>query len=331
MSIPWRECPTIEIDLDQPWPEATLAVSADRLEKSRRLLLELASAAPSKSRSLEMHVSLRTGRRFDEEMQAFARAIGVETESVVAANLSYDLLLAQIGCSTMALATPEGPVLARNMDWFPENLLAQASCLVKYHRRGEPAFAAAGWAGATGLVTGMSAKGFAVALNAVLSPEGSYSTGYPVLLHLRRVVEDAADFRQAREMLTYRRLASPALFTLVGRTNDERLVIERSPKTHAVRKPRGDKPLVATNDYRLLFRPAESSVSELTRTTCHRYDALCSMLPSGKPVRDYPDGELLYLLTDARVMQSITAQHVIARPAQGRLRLFVPRRLVADE
>ena len=68
------------------------------------------------------------------------------------------------------------------MDWWPEDLLAQASYLVCYHRNGVTQFVNAGWPGAVGVVTGMSHRGFAVALNAVSCPEPLAKTGYPVLL-----------------------------------------------------------------------------------------------------------------------------------------------------
>jgi hypothetical protein len=38
--------------------------------------------------------------------------------------------------------------------------------------------------------------------------------------------------------------------------------------------------------------------------------------------------DLLHTLTDERVMQEITAQHVWARPATNEMRLFVPSRLL---
>ena len=110
------------------------------------------------------------------------------------ANISYDLVLAYFGCSTVALPTPSGPVVARNMDWWPEDILAQCSYLIRCFRGSTFHFANAGWPGAIGVVTGLSARGFAVVLNAVLSPEGICKTGYPVLLHLRRVLEDAPSF-----------------------------------------------------------------------------------------------------------------------------------------
>src|SRR6185436_13361526 len=116
------------------------------------------------------------------------------------------------------------------------------------HRNGDFQFANAGWPGAAGVVTGMSARGFAVVLNAVIGPEGHSRLGYPVLLHLRRVLEDAPDFDTARRWLCDQRLTVSALFTLVGRENDQRVVIERTPTRHAERWSCGNQPLITTND-----------------------------------------------------------------------------------
>jgi hypothetical protein len=326
------ECPTLEIDLNRSWAEALRAIPADRFAASRRVLESIGAHRSHELLAIApMLVHRRTEGRFEAEINAYAAAAGVEPATLMIANLSYDLLLAGLGCSTLALATPTGPVLARNMDWVPERPLAQASCQVRYVRGAKLQFVVAGWPGASGVVTGLSTRGFAIALNAVDAPgEPRELKGYPVLLFLRRVLEAAANFDQARDLLARETLASPALFTIVGTTNDQRAVVERSRKRCAVRAADGDQPLVATNDYRRLYPPRESAASELTRTTCHRYDALCGML-AGRPAGGaYVDEELLYLLTDSRVKQTITAQHVIARPARGEMRTLVPRDLIEN-
>jgi hypothetical protein len=228
----------------------------------------------------------------------------------------------------VALPTPSGPVVARNMDWWPEDILAQASYLIRCSQYGALQYANAGWPGAIGVVTGLSARGFAIVLNAVTSPEGIRKTGYPVLLHLRRVLEDARDFDDALAMLSEQTLTASALVTLVGARNEQRVVIERTPTRHAHRLPEGDEPLVATNDYRLLFRPETHEGPVIYQTTCSRYAALCRFFAGHRPDQEVEDAALLYILSDATVIQSITAQHIILRPRQGTTRLFVPRRLM---
>ncbi|MGE0711420.1 MAG: hypothetical protein AB7N76_37240 [Planctomycetota bacterium] len=52
-------------------------------------------------------------------------------------------------------------------------------------------------------------------------------------------------------------------------------------------------------------------------------------MTTGDPAAAQVDEQLLALLTDPEVIQTITAQHVLLRPRQGLLRVFVPARLVA--
>jgi hypothetical protein len=149
-----------------------------------------------------------------------------------------------------------------------------------------------------------------------------------VLLHLRRVLQDAADFDEALTMLSEQRLAVPALITLVGRENHQRVVIERTPRRHALRWAESDRPLFATNHYRLLYPPHDSPGHVFYENTCARYEALAAFFASHRADREIDDAALLYILSDPQVIQDITAQHIIIRPRQQRTRLFVPRRLL---
>jgi hypothetical protein len=217
------------------------------------------------------------------------------------------------------------------MDWWPEGPLARASYVIRCTDGPTWKFTSAGFPGAVGVVTGLSSRGFAVILNAVTSPDPVCKTGYPVLLHLRRVVEDAADFADALAMLSKQRIITSALFTLVGSKNDQRVVIERAPRRHALRWGKPNEPLITTNDYRLLDQPAGGDAWDLERTSCGRYGRLCHLAgrkPAGEPATD---DELLYWLTDDEVRQEITAQHVLIRPARGEMKLFVPRWLAGGD
>ena len=326
--VPWVERPSIAVDLDRPARERYAAVPPEAFAAGKRLLASVMEQVSPLALLLADWVRLRTAGRFQSEAASIARQVGVSWRQVMLANVSYDLALATLGCSTVVLPTPRGPVLARNMDWWPEKILAQTSYLLRINRGSRFAFASAGWPGAIGVVSGLSARGFAVVLNAVLGPEGVRKTGYPVLLHLRRVVEEARDFDDALHLLSEQTLAAPALFTLVGKDNRQRVVIERTPTRHAHRWPDGDEPLITTNDYRLLLPTESHAEAEIYRTTCHRYDALCRFFARHRPEREVEDAALLYILSDPSVRQSITAQHVILRPRTGEVRLLVPRHLV---
>src|SRR5438552_4680091 len=133
----------------------------DALQAGQRLLAAVTDTMPRKARWLAPLVRLRTLNRFHAEIVSMARQVHADWRDVMLANISYDLLIATFGCSTIALATPSGPVVARNMDWWPENILAQASYLVRCLRKGAMQFVNAGWPGASGVVTGLSSRGFA--------------------------------------------------------------------------------------------------------------------------------------------------------------------------
>jgi acid ceramidase len=327
MELPWVDSPTYDVDLDVPMKRRFVDAPPEVLHRATALLAAIKQDIPARARVLADFVRWRTANRFHREMVALARLADANWRDIMLANVSYDLMLAAFGCSTVALPSTDGPVVARNMDWWPEDLLAQASCLVRYSRRGALAFANAGWPGSVGIVTGLSGRGFAVVLNAVLAPDERVSKwGYPVLLHLRRVLEDAADFDAALSMLTKPRLAAPALVTLVGCDNDQRVVVERTPTRHALRWPEGNHALIATNDYRKLYPPEASETAEIYRTTCSRYEYLMDFFSGHAADREVGDAQLLYALTDARVQQSITAQHVLIRPRDRAIKLFTPRR-----
>ena len=328
--VPWIESPTLDFDLDLPPAERYLAIKGKPLELGRELLSAVMAQVPPLMKPIADLARLRTAGRFTNEMKAIAARVETSWRDVMLGNLSYDLTLLSMACSTMALATSEGPVLARNMDFWPEGLLARASYLMRYRRGGKTEYISAGWPGAVGIVTGYSARDtgrFAVALNAVMGPEKSSRTGYPVLLHIRRVVEDAKDFEDAVDMLSSQHIALPTLFTVVGMENHQRVVIERSPKRYAIRKAEGDKPLMTTNDYRLLYSAGTTGEHEMYGSTCMRYDSLCRFTAELSPDKPVADEALLYMLTDPGVQQEITAQHIIIRPGQDSMRCWVPRRL----
>ncbi len=333
---PYVECPSFSIDLDLPMRERYADVPQSELDRGARLLGAIQAELPSGAHLLADAVRLRTRGRFHSEFVALAERIGSDWRSVTLANLTYDLVMTMFGCSTAALATADGPVLARNMDFFPEDVLAQTSALIYMNRGGKLDFASAGWPGTVGVVTAMSSKGFAVALNAVSCSEGSRKTGYPVLLFLRKVFDEATGFDHAVLLLTKQTLASPCLLTIIGTENHRRVVLERTPTRCVARKPDGDEPLVTTNDYRLLKdKPAETknarvSGNVLNQTTCRRFDNLSKFVAGQNKSQTITDDALLYYLTDPGVFSEITAQHVIMRPREQRIRMFVPRRFVPN-
>jgi hypothetical protein len=297
----YHECPLVR----EPYP-------APLLESARELFADI--AAQLRVHPAARQAALIVRQRYPHhaaQIDAGARLLGVDPVDLTLANISYDLLLGLFGCSTVVLATDAGPLIARNMDWMMPDKIARASCVVPLDNGIH-----AGSLGATGVVSGQSRHGFAVILNAVLTGE-VHLGGYPVLLFLRHLLDTAHSFEEAVELASRTPLVSSALITLAGTRNDQRVCIERTPRTHQQRRPHGEEPLLVTNHYRRLSAP----------DGCPRYEFL------GRQLRQQPERsieELLELLNHPNVCQDITAQHVIACPASGLFRLFVPADLLTN-
>ncbi len=284
-----------------PYPPDLQAKSKNFLEATLALfkpLGRLADIAPAVLAKYPVHA---------ERAKVGADLIGVKPVEVFAANLCYDILMGMrvMGCSTLALSGKDGPTLARNMDWFPAEKIAKASCLVS-----EDYGMNAGFVGMIGSVTGLSKNGFCVCLNAAFG--GSDLAGYPVLLFLRHVLDTAKSFDEALAMVESERLMSGGIITVVGTKNAERAVVERSPTQATVRRAKGDEPLMATNHFRDLAKPE----------VCPRYEYLAQN--AGK----LPAMEML---TSRHVLQEITAQHVVFCPAKQTAEMFVPSHLLPDD
>lgn len=332
----WVPSPSVDIDYARPSPERYRVFDGPLLGGSEALLADIRSQAPSWAPWFARLVAVRLGGRFREEFRGLGEATAHDWRWLVVANVSYDFVIKCFCCTTAALPTPAGPVLARNMDWAPEAPLAEASVAIRYVRGGALRYVSAGWPGIVGAVTGMSANGFAFAINAVSWPGGVDWRGYPVLLFLRRLLEEAGGFDDAVQRVSKARLFAAGLITLVGTANHQRVCCECAPKHDAVlRWGEAGRPLLTTNDYQHREVSASSEITGLTESACGRRDALAAYLEpiyAGRGHGDPPtlaDDQLLYGLQDPGVIQGITAQHVIARPASQGFGLWVPRRLLA--
>ncbi len=106
----------------------------------------------------------------------------------------------------------------------------------------------------------------------------------------------------------------------------------RSARSSSVRRrarsfdDQGDEPLIATNDYRALQLSGASQEAEhsLYASACGRFDALTQRASACARADVGRDGALLELLRDPRVLQGITVQQVVMRPAQQIANAWVP-------
>ena len=143
------------------------------------------------------------------------------------------------GCTALADETAEGPRLRRTLDWpFPG--LGRLVEVVRRQSSAGPYFNVT-WPGFVGVLTAVAPRRFAAAINqapmrkrtllwldyALNALAGLRTTALPPEHLLRQAFDTCETFDQARCLLETTPVARPVLFTLVGCTPGERVVIER--------------------------------------------------------------------------------------------------------
>lgn len=317
MAVEWG---TFEIDLDDIGGSAARNIPRHLLEYASLLLKALCGMVPADRKDWVLQqIRDRTKNQFRRECEAWAGVLGCTWEQVMLANCNYDTTVgARELCSVLALPTDAGPVMGRNLDWNPVQLLALAGCVLRYTRGGRHLFTIAGWPGSVGVVTGCSATGVAIALNYVSQDTALAREGTPVLLALRMILENTSGFEDAKQRAMHGEWMASGLVTVVGRDNSQMAVVERSNAGSVIRGPQNGR-LVVTNT-------ALGPSAPRNYTGCARY---CSLQQHafgghqpGSPVSD--SGMLQVLGTRPVLVAGSTASHVVIRPGNGALRAFTP-------
>ena len=256
-----------------------------------------------------------------DELSGISAAFGVSLSEVVLANSYYDLLKVVLGCTAFSVESPDGPLHARNLDWWTtERALNDGTLVSRFVNGPAGEFVTIGWPGFVGAFSGLAANRFAVTLNAVTSDEPG-QLAKPVVMLLREVLETAESFDEAVDRLSDTAIASDCLLLVSGTENAQRVVIERTPTQHAHRFGVAGEPLQVTNDYLALEGRRDTPANELMATSCGRYDRIAELLGSTPP-KDLET--CLDLLGDDCVQMEITVQQMAFSARSGTWLLRVP-------
>ena len=195
---------------------------------------------------------------------------------------------------------------ARNLDWHTDNdLLSKHTCIFNFQKGGQTIFKTVGWPGFIGALSGTKPGCFSITLNAVLSQD-TPEFDYPVSFLLRDVLEEAANFDEAKTALEQTTIASDCLLLLTGIHEHEAVVIERTPKRFATRV--GNETLVVTNDYKVLENGYTGEWNSLQSTSCNRLDRANYLI-----MRELPKTkeDCINILRDGEIMMGITVQQMV--------------------
>ena len=256
------------------------------------------------------------------ELASIARMGDVSEEAVLAGNLYYDALKLVLGCTAFAVDTGNGPLHARNLDWWTENdLLSCHTLIVNYaHQAISRSFRSVGWPGFIGAFSGVAPGRFAVTLNAVLSKEPP-AFAPPVTFLLRSVLETANTFEEAVDVLSTTEIASDCLLLITGTKPGEMRVVERTPTRAAVRYPKDGFIVVANDYFEIDNTAAPNTGQELQISSCGRFERATALIEQSVPQNA---AHCFDILSDPSVKMGITVQQMVMSAASGSLAVQLP-------
>jgi len=206
-----------------------------------------------------------------EELRAFAEKAGMSREEGIVANTLIDTYRNGFGCSSLIVeadrSTTGGPLFGRNLDFHSLGLLEKYSLVTVHRPKGKHAFAAIGFPGLFGCLSGMNDAGLALAVHEVfLSKDRSpmfNPKGTPYALCFRRILEECTTVEEAEKLL--RSCERTTKLSLVVCDRHEGAVLEMTPNTVAFRC--GEDGICACTNH---FRTKELAAFPL----CRRYNIL---------------------------------------------------------
>lgn len=151
------------------------------------------------------------------------------------------------------------------------------------HPDGKYPYAAIGWAGLLGVVTGVNARGIFVAVNPTRTDD-PLDAGLPLPLILRQVLEEADTLEQAIEILQGAAIRTSGA-VLVGDGRQRRAAVVELARDKEERKPRSeDDALVWVTDHMLrehFERDAQNDRIRRFTSSGYRHDRLAELLREG--------------------------------------------------
>jgi isopenicillin-N N-acyltransferase like protein len=219
-------------------------------------LLERSSHKERLPKYLEMSKALARQLPADhrDELRAFAEQSGIDRDLGILANTLPDIYR-DISCSSL-IVEPEksatgGPLFGRNLDFYTLNLLDKYSLVTVYRPNGKHAFAAVGFPGLFGCLSGMNDAGLTLAVHEVFLAHDAASIfnpkGMPYTFCFRQMLEQCTTIEEAEKLLRATERTTILSLALCDRRHSG--VLEMTPKSVVARHD-SDGILACTNHFR---------------------------------------------------------------------------------
>ena len=263
-----------------------------------RRVMAMAAASAFESRVSPEHLA---------EVNALARESGVEPKQMLLAQCFLDLS-AMTACSTVTLpadASPDGVArFGRNLDFQGFDVADNATVVfVQRPADGRNAFAAVGWPGMIGVLSGMNEHGLSLA-NMEVKRSMRLPSAMPYILLYRTVLERCATVDEAVALLerTPRQTANNLMLMDAA---GNRAVVEITPDKVYVRRAEAKRALISTNHHR-------GGRSWDAPGYCRRYD---SLMNASKRLYGQIDAKALEAMLVDASQGKMTLQSMIFEPS----------------
>lgn len=181
------------------------------------------------------------------EFEAMVKVGGLDRQGLMVGNTIFDLkseVAALFGCSALVVEAERSrtgqPIFGRNMDYLSLGYLHEYTLVTVYHPQGKHAFAAVGYPGSIGCLSGINDAGLTLT---VLETTGSDRSegpafnpeGIPFALCYRRLLEECTTIAEAEVMLHGMKRTTTNNLTLCDRHGAA--VFEITPSRVVMRRP----------------------------------------------------------------------------------------------
>ena len=150
------------VDLDRP-PEdrwTFLCSEADSCRSMIKAHVEDLGGLDQFGPILEEYANAHVPPVYLAEMEGIAGLLEVPRSEVLLANLYYDAMIFVLGCTAFAIDTENGPLHARNLDWWsPSTTLSDQTQIYRFVKDGVHRFSTISWPGFIGALSGIAACG----------------------------------------------------------------------------------------------------------------------------------------------------------------------------
>lgn len=195
------------------------------------------------------------------EATALAEAAGMPVDEVLFAQWFTDMYRV-FACTCVGAPSPEGPLLARNLDFPGQGFLGRYSLVVVAHPQGKRPFVSISWPGLIGVLSGMNDAGVALAVMVV--HRAPPQAGVPFQLAFRDALErgESADAVEARLRALPLTVANNLM--VVDRAGAARVLELQPGHRVAARLPDAAGRVISTNHFQGQAEPWRPSFTHLS-------------------------------------------------------------------